>query len=887
MQELKKQSIAAVAELSIRKVILFIHSRFIECSGNWTWELKSDSVFCGDVWLEPPADFQGTHGMIHPEDLPGIFELFHAQSEIENLQFRIITSYGEIKILVGHGLHIQALNQNSLDPRAGWLDQALKKQQHDKEFDRLLLTRDLLEQTEKDTITGSWYYNSFTNETWYSNECFRIHDLPPQSLNAHLNTFLDFIHPEDREITTVFIDQAFKKRLPLQMEYRILVRGKGKTLLYQLHWTFNYRGEHIALGSLRDITNDRKLEQDMQDSVQLSNHLRSQMQFDEQAVNSGHFQINLLTRKTIFSDNLYRIFGLRPQSIPGGINAFINYIHPEDREAFQIANKKMLHEHHPPDLEFRMIRSDGKLRYLSQKAKLFSIGEEMIMGGTVQDITVKKLLENRIGELTKADSVNKQIFQQAEEMALMGSWVTDIRAGKTNWSDSIYSLLGLKPQSVELSYKRLLMFIHADDQKKFSDELITVQNRKEATVFNFRLLVRGEVLHMRAQLRYDFIDDSEILLGLIRDISREEQLQQNMKQRIQLAEALAKNITDRVIITDISNNIILWNKQCESVYRIKQEEAIGKNFFDVFPQLKTEDMIQAFKNVNLGETISRKELKSQVDHGYYDLHMIPLWNEEKMDVIGIIHILHDMTQEHLLRQRLNERLNFIERLVDSSIDRIIAMDRQMNYIYWNRTAEQYYGLKKENVLGKNLLEIFPAFINDPSYHHFRDVLRGETVHIAPEIDQPGEETSFETFLIPIKDELGEVAGILWMVHDFSKEVRLKHEQARANQILNTIQEVYFELDRDNNFIYVNRMAEVMWDKTKEELIGKNIWTVFPEGKPSGGYYIITEAQEKRKKVQGEYVSPIFNRRVFMSAMPSRDGLVVLYYELGNGQGKGE
>jgi PAS domain S-box-containing protein len=884
LQEQKKQSIVAVAELSVRKVILFIDPWVIECSGNWSWELNSDSVFCSDVWLDPPLDFQGTHGMIHPEDLPAILELFPDHSAIENLHFRIITSYGEIKILDGHGLHFHALNKTPLDPKEGWLDQAHKRHQHEKEFDRLLLARDLLEQTEKDTATGTWYYNSFTNETWYSNECFRIHQLSPQSLNAHLNTFLDFIHPDDREISTVFIDQAFKKRLPLRMEYRILVCGSEKTVLYQLHWNFNYKGEHIALGTIRDITHDRNMEQAMEESAQLSTHLRSQMQFDEQAINTGHFQINLLTRKTIFSDNLYRIFGVRPQSIPGGINAFINYIHPEDREAFQIANKKMLHEHHPPDLEYRMIRSDGKLRYLSQKAKLFFIGDEMIMGGTVQDVTVRKSLENRIEELTRAEEISKQIFQQAEEMAKMGSWVTDVRAGKTNWSDSFYTLLGLKPQSVEFSYKRFLMFVHADDQKKFSDELVTVQNRKEATVFNFRLLVRGEVLHMRAQLSCVLIDESEILVGLIRNTSLEEQLQQSMNQRIQLAEALAKNITDRVMITDISNNIILWNKQCESVYRIKQEEAIGKNFFDVFPQLKTEDMIQLFKTVNLGETICRKELKSPVDQGYYDLHMVPMWNEEKMEVVGVIHILHDITQEHQLRQRLNERLNFIERLVDSSIDRIIALDRQMNYIYWNRTAEEYYGLKKENVVGRNLLEIFPAFINEPSYQHFRNVLHGETVHIAPEMDQPGEETSFETFLIPIKDEQGEVAGILWMVHDFSKEVRLEYEQARANQILNTIQEVYFELDRDNNFIYVNRMAEVIWDTTKEVLIGKNIWTVFPEIRQSGGYYIIMEAQEKKKKVQGEYVSPIINRRVFMSALPSRDGLVVLYYELGKGEG---
>ena len=161
MQDLKKQSITAVAELSIRKLVLYIDSRFIECLGNWTWELNSDSVFCGDVWLAPPVDFQGTHGMIHPEDLPGILEQLHQQPEIKNLQFRIITSYGEIKILNGNGLQFQPLIQNDHDPGTEWLDQAQKKQQQDKEFDRLLLTRDLLEQTEKDTATGSWFYNSF------------------------------------------------------------------------------------------------------------------------------------------------------------------------------------------------------------------------------------------------------------------------------------------------------------------------------------------------------------------------------------------------------------------------------------------------------------------------------------------------------------------------------------------------------------------------------------------------------------------------------------------------------------------------------------------------------------------------------------------------------
>src|SRR5215207_10361888 len=128
----------------------------------------------------------------------------------------------------------------------------------------------------------------------------------------------------------------------------------------------------------------------------------------------------------------------------------------------------MLHEHTAPDLQFRVIRTDGKVRFLVQKAKLVTINEELIMTGTVQDVTVVRMLEKKGEEQLRSSAIKQFIQQQAEEMSGMGSWVTDLQTNNITWHDSMFRLLGFRANTVELTQKRLLLFLHPEDQKKFS-----------------------------------------------------------------------------------------------------------------------------------------------------------------------------------------------------------------------------------------------------------------------------------------------------------------------------------------------------------------------------------------------------------------------------------
>jgi PAS domain S-box-containing protein len=257
--------------------------------------------------------------------------------------------------------------------------------------------------------------------------------------------------------------------------------------------------------------------------------------------------------------------------------------------------------------------------------------------------------------------------------------------------------------------------------------------------------------------------------------------------------------------------------------------------------------------------------------------MLPLKNEHG-EVSGILHVIHDVTEEYGLKQNLTERLNFIENILETTVDRIKVFDRHLDFIYWNRRAEAHFGLKKDEVIGKNVLEVFPGLQNKPIYYHFKRALRGETVYLSPG-DTASQGGHYQTYLIPIKNEKKEVTSILWITHDFSKEYKLLEDQKKAFQILDNIEEACYELDTAGKILFVNRKTEVLWNKRREELLNKNIWQVFPGTVDSALYFAITHAIESKELVQREIISPILNRKVFINITPTAQGVIVAYVDL--------
>jgi PAS domain S-box-containing protein len=836
LQELKIPTQRDTQELTGRTVTIFFEPYLITVCGSWYWDFASDAVFCSNVMLAFPGSFEGTQGIIHPDDVELVRKKL-APGKADRLEFRLITTYGEVKTILGESIHVQEQTPFA-DIVENCLQAVAKTYVEQKEFERLLLFKQVQEKVHRFNNTGIWWYNDSTNETWYSAEVFRIFDLAPFSLNAHLNTFLSFIHPDDREVVEEYRNRSYKEKTPLHIEYRIQTATGQKYVQYVSQWTFAADGAYILSGMIKDITEEKSRAKREEELEQENAFRQQQLLFDEESHTIGHWTLNLVTRKFSFSRNCHRLFGLKGKAIIE-INGVYGQVHPEDLAAYKAAIKKMLLEHTAPEIDFRIYRADGKLRYMRQKAKLLSEGNELAMIGIVQDVTVEALLKKKVKELSDAEAVRSFAQGHSEEMAEMAGWVWNLTDNSIRWSENSYNLLGLKTTAKEISHKFFLSLVHPEDTAVFRDHMNVLMQQRQENSFGFRLLQWGRTRYMKASFRLLKHEEDDLFVALFRDVTKEHALEEELRQRVQLSEALSENVPDRIIITDVHNTIRVLNKACEEAYGMDKNDVIGKNFFDVFHRKKTEQETALFSRALKGERIFLRANPSVTIPGFYDLHLLPLWNNDHTEVTGIIRILHDVTHEIELERHLSERLSFIEQLVESAVDHIIALDRNMNYLVWNTKCEEYYGLKKEQVIGKNVLEIFPAVHNTPAYEHFRTVLKGETVHIPA----AAEGSPFETYLSPVKNEKGDVYAILWLEHDLSREMQSKEQLEKQTRLLEAVFNasadgiILFEAVRGNDGtiedyrVLMNNVVTQQWNG--RDLTGIHYIKTFPSVKTSG------------------------------------------------------
>jgi PAS domain S-box-containing protein len=101
-------------------------------------------------------------------------------------------------------------------------------------------------------------------------------------------------------------------------------------------------------------------------------------------------------------------------------------------------------------------------------------------------------------------------------------------------------------------------------------------------------------------------------------------------------------------------------------------------------------------------------------------------------------------------------------------------------------------------------------------------------------------------------------------------VREREARRELTGILESISDAFFAVDREWRLTYVNRSAEQLWSRSREDLIGKNLWELFPRAVNSELY----RAMEEMTTTSFEAIFPIMNVWIAGRAYPSPNGISV-------------
>jgi PAS domain S-box-containing protein len=111
------------------------------------------------------------------------------------------------------------------------------------------------------------------------------------------------------------------------------------------------------------------------------------------------------------------------------------------------------------------------------------------------------------------------------------------------------------------------------------------------------------------------------------------------------------------------------------------------------------------------------------------------------------------------------------------------------------------------------------------------------------------------------------------------EQALRQSEARFRTILERVSDGFVALDRNWHYTYLNTEGAALLGRTPEDLIGKHIWTEFPEGIGQPFYHAYQKAVAEQKPIYlEEYYQP-WNRWFENRIYPSPEGLTIFFTEI--------
>lgn len=104
-------------------------------------------------------------------------------------------------------------------------------------------------------------------------------------------------------------------------------------------------------------------------------------------------------------------------------------------------------------------------------------------------------------------------------------------------------------------------------------------------------------------------------------------------------------------------------------------------------------------------------------------------------------------------------------------------------------------------------------------------------------------------------------------------------ESQVMEILENMTDAFYTVDEHWHILYANRQAEALWGRSRQEMIGKNLWEAFPQAVGTHAHQVLTRVARDRQPAEFEYLSPMLNRWLSIRVMPRGSGLHVYFQDI--------
>jgi len=248
--------------------------------------------------------------------------------------------------------------------------------------------RDLMQMAEEIAGLGYWSWEAHTDEAWWSPQIYRTFGLDPERVAPSVRLFWEAMHPEDRpqeEARQSTLETAIETG---RVEYRI-VRPDGsvrRVLTKSRAVERDAEGKPaLVVGTVQDVTQERAAEQALRKS-------EARLAQAQRVAGIGSWEWDVRTGDVFWSEEVYRIFGLRPGEEKPSYQLARSLTHPEDTPHCERTVAQALDSEDWFRCEYRAVRRDGEIIWVHNEGEVRrdAGGKPLAIVGTVQDVTLTR-----------------------------------------------------------------------------------------------------------------------------------------------------------------------------------------------------------------------------------------------------------------------------------------------------------------------------------------------------------------------------------------------------------------------------------------------------------------------------------------------------------------
>ncbi len=246
------------------------------------------------------------------------------------------------------------------------------------------------------------------------------------------------------------------------------------------------------------------------------------------------------------------------------------------------------------------------------------------------------------------------------------------------------------------------------------------------------------------------------------------------------------NLPGLAWIKDAEGRYVYFNETYAKLFQVSLAEWRGKTDTDVWPpetaaQYQANDRLVLY-NRKILQTVE----STPHDEGprYWLTTKFPILSQEGA-VVAVGGVAVEITESKQAREQIQQEKEFSSGIINSSVDGIMAFDRDCRYTVWNPAMERLSGIGKEQCLGRCAFEVFPFLKDIGEDTFFYAALEGQTI-VAK--DRPftvagtGRQGFFEGYYSPLRGKTGEIIGGLAIIRDVTDRKRLEEQVLQGEKM---------------------------------------------------------------------------------------------------------